>query len=73
MLAYTYVEKGKFGLKNKPKPELRDSRDALVKVTLASICTSDVPYPPRRSAGSCAGGSPSDMRWWGLWKASVRM
>ena len=42
MLAYTYVEKGKFGLKNKPKPELRDSRDALVKVTLASICTSDV-------------------------------
>lgn len=42
MLAYTYVEKGKFMLLDKPKPVLRDSRDAIVRVTLASICTSDV-------------------------------
>ena len=26
----------------KPKPELRDSRDAIVRVTLGSICTSDL-------------------------------
>lgn len=42
MLAYTYVEKGKFELKEKAKPILLDPRDALVKVTLASICTSDL-------------------------------
>ena len=42
MLAYTYVEKGKFELREKPRPVLQDSRDAIVKVTLASICTSDV-------------------------------
>ena len=42
MLAYTYVEKGKFELLDKPKPVLLDDRDAIVRVTLASICTSDL-------------------------------
>ena len=42
MLAYTYVEKGRFALLEKPKPALREERDALVRVTLASICTSDL-------------------------------
>lgn len=42
MLAYTYVEKGKFELLEKPKPFLLDDRDAIVRVTLASICTSDL-------------------------------
>ena len=42
MLAYTYIEHGRFGLLDKPKPELKDSRDAIVRVTLGSICTSDV-------------------------------
>ena len=42
MLAYTYIEHGRFGLLNKPKPELKDSRDAIVRVTLGSICTSDL-------------------------------
>lgn len=42
MLAYTYVAKGRFELLNKPKPVLLDSRDAIVRVTLASICTSDL-------------------------------
>lgn len=42
MLAYTYVEKGKFALQDKPKPVLRNEKDAIVKVTLASICTSDL-------------------------------
>ena len=42
MLAYTYVEKGKFELREKEKPMLRDEKDAIVKVTLSSICTSDL-------------------------------
>ena len=42
MLSYTYVEKGKFELREKPRPVLLDSRDAIVRVTLSSICTSDL-------------------------------
>ncbi len=42
MLAYTYVEQGCFALKEKPKPVLEGPRDAIVRVTLASICTSDL-------------------------------
>ena len=42
MQAYTYVEKRKFALLEKPKPVLLHERDAIVKVTLASICSSDL-------------------------------
>ena len=42
MQAYTYVEHGKFELREKPKPTLLDARDAIVRVTLGSICTSDL-------------------------------
>lgn len=42
MLAYTYIEQGKFELIEKPTPRLLDDRDAIVKVTLGSICTSDL-------------------------------
>ena len=42
MLAYTYVKEGSFQLLEKPKPVLQGAQDALVKVTLASICTSDL-------------------------------
>ena len=42
MQAYTYVEKGKFAVLEKPKPVLLHERDAIVKVTLASICSSDL-------------------------------
>lgn len=42
MLTYTYVSKGKFGLVEKEKPDIRHERDAIVKVTLASICSSDL-------------------------------
>ena len=42
MLAYTYIEKGKFELIEKKRPVLLDAKDAIVKVTLASICTSDL-------------------------------
>ena len=42
MKALTYIEQGKFALTEKPKPQLMDPRDAIVRVTLGSICTSDL-------------------------------
>ena len=42
MLAYTYVRQGHFELQNKPVPKLMNDDDALVRVTLASICSSDL-------------------------------
>ena len=42
MLAYTYIEKGKFALVEKPKPTLVEPTDAIVRVTMSSICTSDL-------------------------------
>ena len=42
MLAYTYIERGKFALIEKEKPTILDARDAIVRVTLASICSSDL-------------------------------
>lgn len=42
MLAYTYIEHGKFELVEKVKPKLLNPKDAIVKVTMSSICTSDL-------------------------------
>ena len=42
MQAYTYIRPGRFELSDKPKPELQGPRDAIVRVTLGSICTSDL-------------------------------
>ena len=42
MLAYTYVGPGRFALQDKPRPVLLHQRDAIVRVTLGSICTSDL-------------------------------
>ena len=42
MLAYTYIEHGKFELTEKDKPKLQNPKDAIVKVTMSSICTSDL-------------------------------
>ena len=42
MLAYTYVENGIFELQDKPIPDLNSETDAIVRVTLSSICTSDL-------------------------------
>ena len=42
MQAYTYIEKGKFALVEKPKPTLIEPTDAIVRVTMSSICTSDL-------------------------------
>lgn len=42
MKALTYTEPGRFELIEKPKPEIIDPKDAVVKVTLSSICSSDL-------------------------------
>ena len=42
MKAYTYLDRGKFGFTEKERPHAADARDAVVRVTLASICTSDL-------------------------------
>ena len=42
MLALTYIDRHKFALTEKPKPVLLDERDAIVRVTLGSICSSDL-------------------------------
>ena len=42
MKAYTYIRQGEFGFTEKKKPVILDSHDAIVRVTLSSICTSDL-------------------------------
>ena len=42
MKAYTYIDHGHFALTDKPIPQIKDPKDAIVKVTLSSICTSDL-------------------------------
>ena len=42
MKAVVYAENGKFEIREKPKPSVIDATDAIVRVTTASICTSDL-------------------------------
>lgn len=42
MKAYTYISKGRFEMKEKPVPQIVSPRDAIVRVILGSICTSDL-------------------------------
>lgn len=42
MKAYTYINKGEFALIDKPKPTIIEPTDAIVRVTLGSICSSDL-------------------------------
>ena len=42
MKAYTYIEKGRFALIDKPKPEIEEPTDAIVRITMGSICSSDL-------------------------------
>ena len=42
MKSLTYIKRGLFQMTEKPRPELRNPQDALVRVTLSSICTSDL-------------------------------
>ena len=42
MKAFTYIQQRKFGFTEKEKPTIIDEHDAIVRVTLSSICTSDL-------------------------------
>ena len=42
MKALTYISHNNFALTEKPQPVIQDPRDAVVRVTLGSICTSDL-------------------------------
>ncbi len=42
MLTYTYISKGKLDFVVKDKPVVQNPQDAIVRVTLASICSSDL-------------------------------
>lgn len=42
MKALTYIDHNHFALLDKPKPVVQDPQDAIVRVTLGSICTSDL-------------------------------
>ncbi len=42
MKTLTYTEPGRFELIEKPKPEILNPKDAVVRVTLSSICSSDL-------------------------------
>ena len=42
MKAYTYIDNGRFELVEKPKPMILEPTDAIVRVTMSSICTSDL-------------------------------
>lgn len=42
MKAFTYIEHGKFAMTDKPKPTILIPTDAIVRVTLSSICSSDL-------------------------------
>ena len=42
MKAYKYIEKGRFALTDKPRPVILEPTDAIVRVTLGSICMSDL-------------------------------
>ena len=42
LLAYTYKDNGVFELTEKAKPKLQSPKDAIVKITMSSICTSDL-------------------------------
>ncbi len=63
MKAYTYIEKGRFAMTDKPKPKIQDPTDAIVRVTLGSICTSDLQSSMAACQGRCL-ASPWDTRWW---------
>lgn len=42
MKAYTYIGKGQLAWVDKPKPQIVEETDAIVRVTMSSICSSDL-------------------------------
>lgn len=52
MKAFTYIKKGEFAFVEKAKPTIKDAKDAIVRVTMSSICTSSA-YQAWFSASCC--------------------
>lgn len=65
MLAYTYIKNGTFQMMEKPVPEIKDPRDAVVRVTLGSICTSDL-HIKHGSVPRAVPGITVGHEWWVL-------
>lgn len=42
MKAVVYQGNGRIGMEERPVPHILDERDAIVKVTLTTICSSDI-------------------------------
>ena len=42
MKAFTYIKKGELAFVEKAKPTIKDAKDAIVRVTMSSICISDL-------------------------------
>lgn len=59
MLALVYRGNHEIGLEERPVPKLRDPRDAIVRVTRSTICTSDLHirdgFVPRAKTGVILG------------------
>lgn len=71
MIAYTYIKNGEFALTEKPKPALAQERDAVVKVTLASICTSDLHIKHGSVPRAVPGVTRQDTKWSAWWRKRV--
>lgn len=65
MKAFTYIKKGEFAFVEKAKPTIKDAKDAIVRVTMSSICTSDL-HIKHGSVPRAVPGIPWGMRWWVL-------
>ncbi len=42
MKAYSYIDHGQFGWIDKPEPQIQEETDSIIRITLSSICTSDL-------------------------------
>ena len=42
MKAVVYKENGKIEMEERPRPKIREETDAVIKVTLTTICSSDL-------------------------------
>jgi len=70
MLYYIYQHHNKFALTDKLKPEVINSRDAIVRVTMSSICSSDL-HIKHGSVPRAVPGITVVTRWSALLKVSA--
>ena len=59
MKAVVYKENGKIEMEERPRPKIREETDAVIKVTLTTICSSDLHIKhgavPRAGTGNDTG------------------